>query len=369
MHRVTCQVLRSVASWSAGFVEQDTVEQSIHEAYVQTITKAQHYVYIENQFFISLDGMETAAIKNQIANALLRRIVRAHRERQTFRVYVVMPLLPAFEGDVGGTTGTALRAITHWNYASICRGKGSLVERLRAAGISDVGAYTSFHSVRTSGVLLGQQPITELIYVHSKLMIVDDRVVICGSANINDRSMIGKRDSEIAVMLTDEVFERGCMNGQPFPTGAYAGQLRRFLFREHLGLIETPAAAAEATDGSTPTTATSSTTRSTTSSIRIKDPVIESFWNGIWRRTSNRNTRIFDEVFKCVPTNSVTSFAELKKWQEEPSMARTDPTRAINEMKRIQVSTERHAKRETRLGRCCFKHVLKIAGQSGGLAV
>ena len=30
-------------------------------------------------------------------------------------------------------------------------------------------------------------------------MIVDDEVVIIGSANINDRSMLGSRDSEIAV--------------------------------------------------------------------------------------------------------------------------------------------------------------------------
>lgn len=40
-------------------------------------------------------------------------------------------------------------------------------------------------------------PITELIYIHSKLMIVDDRLVICGSANINDRSLLGNRDSEV----------------------------------------------------------------------------------------------------------------------------------------------------------------------------
>jgi len=32
-------------------------------------------------------------------------------------------------------------------------------------------------------------------------MIVDDNTVICGSANINDRSLIGKRDSEIAVIF------------------------------------------------------------------------------------------------------------------------------------------------------------------------
>lgn len=30
-------------------------------------------------------------------------------------------------------------------------------------------------------------------------MIIDDRKVIIGSANINDRSLLGNRDSEIAV--------------------------------------------------------------------------------------------------------------------------------------------------------------------------
>lgn len=43
--------------------------------------------------------------------------------------------------------------------------------------------------------------VTELIYVHSKLLIVDDNTVICGSANINDRSMTATRDSEIAVII------------------------------------------------------------------------------------------------------------------------------------------------------------------------
>lgn len=32
-------------------------------------------------------------------------------------------------------------------------------------------------------------------------MIVDDRRVICGSANINDRSMNGDHDSEIALVI------------------------------------------------------------------------------------------------------------------------------------------------------------------------
>ena len=44
-----------------------------------------------------------------------------------------------------------------------------------------------------------------MVYVHAKMMIIDDNVAIIGSANINDRSMQGSRDSEIAVYLQDEV--------------------------------------------------------------------------------------------------------------------------------------------------------------------
>lgn len=65
--------------------------------------------------------MDKGSVKNRIGETLLKRILRAHREGSVFRVFVVMPLLPGFEGEVGGPSGTALRAITHWNYASISR--------------------------------------------------------------------------------------------------------------------------------------------------------------------------------------------------------------------------------------------------------
>ena len=38
-----------------------------------------------------------------------------------------------------------------------------------------------------------------MIYVHAKGMIVDDEYVILGSANINQRSMAGTKDTEIAM--------------------------------------------------------------------------------------------------------------------------------------------------------------------------
>lgn len=38
-----------------------------------------------------------------------------------------------------------------------------------------------------------------MVYVHAKGMIVDDEYIILGSANINERSMAGSRDTEIAM--------------------------------------------------------------------------------------------------------------------------------------------------------------------------
>lgn len=39
------------------------------------------------------------------------------------------------------------------------------------------------------------------VYVHSKVMIIDDSIALIGSANINDRSLLGSRDSEVSVGL------------------------------------------------------------------------------------------------------------------------------------------------------------------------
>ena len=72
-------------------------------------------------------------VKNDIASAIFRRVIKvfkafvnvhththnslahssfyeqnlqAHKSGETFRVFILMPLLPAFEGDVSGDSGT-----------------------------------------------------------------------------------------------------------------------------------------------------------------------------------------------------------------------------------------------------------------------
>jgi phospholipase D1/2 len=81
-----------------------------------------------------------------------------------------------------------------------------------------------------------------MIYVHSKLLIVDDEVAIVGSANINMRSMAGTRDSEIAaavwqpehVAMCDAAAGGGTSPRFAAPRGV-VHHFRMSLFAEHLG--------------------------------------------------------------------------------------------------------------------------------------
>jgi phospholipase D1/2 len=136
---------------------------------------------------------------------------------------VVLPLLPGFDNK------NAIQAVQYYNLRSINLGQYSIHKELEAADI-DPTQYISFHGMRTWSILMGKL-VEEKIYVHSKLMIVDDRHVICGSANINDRSMLGKRDSEIAAVIRDEEFFESRFDGQPVQVGKYAHSLRKKIFK------------------------------------------------------------------------------------------------------------------------------------------
>jgi phospholipase D1/2 len=73
------------------------------------------------------------------------------------------------------------------------------------------------------------------VYVHDKMLIADDAVAIIGSANINDRSMLGDRDSEIAVVVTDCEKRPITLAGQNWEASRFVHDLRTRLWRKHLG--------------------------------------------------------------------------------------------------------------------------------------
>jgi phospholipase D1/2 len=87
---------------------------------------------------------------------------------------------------------------------------------------------------------IGRFVVTEQIYIHSKLMIVDDAVAIIGSANINDRSLTGNGDTEIAAIIVDTEGVQLSDLGSPtmkVQTRKFARELRQQLWMKHFGFL------------------------------------------------------------------------------------------------------------------------------------
>lgn len=109
------------------------------------------------------------------------------------------------------------------------------------------------------------------------------------------------------------------MNGESFPCGKYAGSLRKYLFKEHLGILEENLAC-----------------------YNVNDPVIESFYKDVWYRIAKDNTEFYEKVFHCIPSDKVDSYAALKKNQEEPPLYHTEISRAQVMLDSIEVSVKKH---------------------------
>lgn len=216
-------------------------EQSIQLAYLKAIARAEDFIYIETQYLISSGDRWNGplpGVANGIAQALVDRI-RYHKSRgHDFHVYIICPMFP--EGDpvsIGGhhvrmyewkTMDYMVREVgSNWeNYLSFFFLAKSTNKSCEIATLTTYAQEGSESDVRR-GLLKKNQRY--MIYVHSKLMIVDDRYLILGSANLNERSLAGDRDSEICIGIwpsTPHAVEAQCI--------ATIKQLRVDLFAEHL---------------------------------------------------------------------------------------------------------------------------------------
>ncbi|RIB19168.1 hypothetical protein C2G38_2182582 [Gigaspora rosea] len=356
----TVQVLRSSAAWSLGLKE---TEHSIQNAYIDVITNAKHFIYIENQFFITATKQsEDYPVKNLIGKAIVDRIIRAHKNNEKFRVIVVMPLIPGFPAELNTQDAGTPRLVMHYQYQSICRGGSSIIETLIKNGCANPHDYIGFFALRNydkifhQAVKLGkgvldieveappiekayndpnvdpslknykwsksQQHhhthidenectyITEELYIHSKLLIADDRIVIMGSANLNDRSQNGDHDSEIAAVVEDKHYIQSRMAGSTWQAGRFAATLRRHIFKQHLGLEYDERHEAVTNHSHPPPIDSDYPCGSDTDRI-VEDPVSDEFYEKYWWHTASQNTESFRKVFHCYPDDTVTNWDEF----------------------------------------------------------
>ncbi|KIX00073.1 uncharacterized protein Z518_11000 [Rhinocladiella mackenziei CBS 650.93] len=399
---MTCQILRSCTTWSNG----TPLEHSIQNAYIDVIRNSLHFVYIENQFFITATGDQQKPVKNLIGQAIVERILRAARNGEKYKIIVVIPAVPAFAGDLRDDASLGTRAIMEFQYFSINRGGYSIMEKIAQAGYNPmdyirfynlrsydrincshamtqieqqsgvryedarkqhddvVGAGYGLYGERTGASQISQAPqyqqyqstaqnvtmprgarwdsvsecymlggqdirtvpwdgppeaeldafVSEELYVHSKCLIADDRIVICGSANLNDRSQLGSHDSEMAILVNDPTPVQSYMAGQPWQASQFAASLRRQLFRKHLGLIR-PQDMRRPDPNFEPVGVPNVYDWNTPEDNIVADPLSDAF-QSLWNTRARTNTEVFRKAFRAIPDDYVNTWADYKEFYE-----------------------------------------------------
>lgn len=151
--------------------------------------------------------------------------------------------------------------------------------------------------------------VSEQLYIHSKVLIADDQLVICGSANLNDRSQLGNHDSEIAVVIEDPTPVRSLMGGQPYMASSFAASLRRQLYRRHLGLLAHQSVDAPNENWTPVTRDPNAYDWGSPSDLLVRDPLDPKFLE-LWHRTAKQNTEIFSRAFHPVPNDKVRTWED-----------------------------------------------------------
>lgn len=157
------------------FLSPRTQLREIEQAHLDAFARAEHLIYIETQF------LRSSVIADALAEAA---------KKPDLACFILLPALPedvAFDGNEGmdARFGMSLQR--------------DAVARLRAAfgpRITFTAPVRPVMAARDTSAVLAGSPI---IYVHNKVLVVDDTFGLVGSANLNGRSL--RWDTEVAVEL------------------------------------------------------------------------------------------------------------------------------------------------------------------------
>lgn len=190
------QVLRTVSPGACGSPSARGTpggEQTILAAYRKAIDAAEHYVYVEDQYFWH------SPLVSHLAGAARRGVAI---------------ILVQVDEPFGGLLRPFDRDLRHRTVAEIA---SAAPENLFVYHLSQTGERAD-------------------IYVHAKLMIIDDRYAAIGSANMTARSM--NQDTELAIAIVGGDVVAGRIAGRRVDVCRFARDLRVALWAEHLGLSD-----------------------------------------------------------------------------------------------------------------------------------
>ncbi len=173
--------------------DDQTEVREAEALFIDSIAAAQHSIYIENQFVTSAP----------IARALVRRL----RERKHLEVLIIAP-----------------RRHESWVEAKTMRnGRIRFWRMVHKAGGGRVRLM--YPEVKEEGK-------SSQTMIHSKVMVIDDRFLRIGSANMNNRSMGADSECDLAIEAKSEAERRAIV------------EIRNRLIGEHCGVTATDVARA-----------------------------------------------------------------------------------------------------------------------------
>lgn len=332
-------------------------QDDIYQTMLNLINKAKRFIYIENQFFISEYGQaekdpvsdqlsvvansqngfspwvttlfSTTAKElpqNKIVEALANKIsehIFAY-DPTPFHIYITLPVHPEGllnNGSIIAQVNQTMQTISFgsnsllnrirkhlWVYQQLIQNEtprsewsklraiyyDKIVDQHHTIPLEACDKYVTLLNLRSWGELEGNC-VTEQIYVHSKLTIVDDLYVLVGSANINDRSLLGTRDSELAALIVDNNVETvtNPITGEQLPVRHFARELRLKIWQGLFG---------DRLDEA------------------INIPELTDSITAIQTRARN-NTKIFEDVFPFIPRNYLfTSDKKIARYKNFASI-------------------------------------------------
>ena len=271
----------------------------------------------------------------------IKRQIEHSKRAPHLRVFVLLPLTPVVGIGAGAKVRAAsagaksvyeecniTRGLLHYQGRTISKGPSSLMQQLRSRRPSvDPEEWIGFFALRTHCVDRWGCVHVEQVYAHAKLLVVDDETVMIGSANVSDRSLSGGRDSEIALLITDNSRTEQPVKwaGGTRKLGKFAHQLRVRCMEQHLNgtnIDIAPADTNPSMDMSTSAAAGSileqhmqSVISSSGLELHMYDPISLGF--ELWRRQAARNTECYRELggggLVCIPSDECRSYSAIER--------------------------------------------------------
>ena len=100
------------------------------------------------------------------------------------------------------------------------------------------------------------------------------------------------------------------MDGQPYRAGHHAASLRRFLWREHLGLLPAQDTDASKDPNAQPVGDSENDTLPGKEEEFVADPMSDELWK-MWTENASRNTEMYRQLFRADPDDNSELFSTL----------------------------------------------------------